>query len=73
MSGSHLQSQSKSRRQMMVFMPLVVVLIGQFCCDVIGRHKSCSDWSVIVLLLLLICLLFVEVCRFRLKSRMNRL
>ena len=23
---------------MMVFMPLVVVLIGQFCCDGIGRQ-----------------------------------
>ena len=27
----------KSRRQTMVFMPLVLVWIGQFCCDVIGR------------------------------------
>ena len=36
LSGSHLQSQVKSRRQMMVFMPLVVVWIGQFCRDVIG-------------------------------------
>ena len=25
---------------MMVFMPLVVVLIGQFCHDVIGRHPD---------------------------------
>ena len=40
LSGSHLQSQVKSRRQMMVFMPLVVVLIGQFCHDVIGRHPD---------------------------------
>ena len=31
LSGSHLQSQVKSVSQMMVFMPLVVVLIGQFC------------------------------------------
>ena len=31
LSGSHLQSQVKSRRQMMVFMPVVLVLIGQFC------------------------------------------
>ena len=23
----------------MVFMPLVVILIGQFCCDVIGRQN----------------------------------
>ena len=36
LSGSHLQSQVKSRRQMMVFMPLVLVLIGQFCRDQIG-------------------------------------
>ena len=39
LSGSHLQSQVKSRRQMMVFMPLVVVWIGQFCRDVIGRQN----------------------------------
>ena len=38
-SGSHLRSQVKSRRQMMVFMPLVVVLIGPFCHDVIGRQN----------------------------------
>ena len=30
LSGSHLQSQVNSHRQMMVFMPLVIVLIGQF-------------------------------------------
>ena len=29
----------KSRSQMMVFMPLVLVWIGQFCCDVIGRQN----------------------------------
>ena len=39
LSGSHLHSQVKSRRQMMVFMPLVLVLIGQFCRDVIGRQN----------------------------------
>ena len=39
LSGSHLQSQMKSRRQMMVFMPLVLVLIGQFYRDVIGRQN----------------------------------
>ena len=38
-SGSHLQSQVKSLCQMMVFMPLVLVLIGQFCRDVIGRQN----------------------------------
>ena len=47
---------------MMVFnMPLVVIWIGQFCRDVIDR---CSDWSVVVL----ICLLLVEVCQLRLRS-----
>ena len=39
LSGSHLQSQVKSRRYMAVFMPLVVVWIGQFCRDVIGRRN----------------------------------
>ena len=39
LSGSHLQSQVKSRRQMMVFMPLVVVWTGLFCRDVIGRQN----------------------------------
>ena len=36
---------------MMVFMPLVLVLIGQFCRGVIGhssKRESCSDWSVAV-------------------------
>ena len=43
LSCSHLQSQVnsqvKSRRRMMVFMHLVVVWIGQFCRDVIGRQN----------------------------------
>ena len=39
LSGSHLQSQVKSGRQIMVFMPLVLVWIGQFCRDVIGRQN----------------------------------
>ena len=39
LSGSHLQSQVKSRRQMMVFMPLVMVWIGQFCHYVIGPQN----------------------------------
>ena len=43
LSSSHLQSQAKSRREMMVFMYLVVVWICQFYRDV--------DWSVVVLLL----------------------
>ena len=39
LSGSRLQSQVESPRQMMVFMPLVVVWIGQFCRGVIGRQN----------------------------------
>ena len=39
LSGSHLQSQVKSRPQMMVFMSLVAVLIGQFGREAIGRHE----------------------------------
>ena len=40
LTGNHLvQSQVKSCRQMMVFMSLVLVLIGQFCRDVIGRQN----------------------------------
>ena len=43
LSSSHLQSQVKSRREMMVLMYLVVVWICQFYRDV--------DWSAVVLLL----------------------
>ena len=39
LSGSRLQSQVKSCCQMMAFMSLVLVLIGEFCCDVIGRQN----------------------------------
>ena len=39
LSGSHLQSQVKNRYQMMVFMTLVLVLIGQFCHNVIGHQN----------------------------------
>ena len=39
-SGSHLQSQVKSVSQTMVFMPLGLVWIGQFCRDVIGCKKN---------------------------------
>ena len=41
LSGSHLQSQVKTCRQMMVFacMPWVGVWSGQFCGDVIGRQN----------------------------------
>ena len=62
----------KSHRQMMVFMPLVVVWIGQFCCDVIG-HQNVKVVVIVVLLLFSICLLFVEVCQFHLRSCMSHL
>ena len=47
---------------MMVFMPLVMVWIGQFCCDVIG----CQNVKVVVMVgscfcCYFLCLLFVEV------------
>ena len=47
LSGSH-------RRQMMVFMPLVVVWIGQFCRDMIGRQNV----KVVVIGRLLFCCYF---------------
>ena len=38
LSGSHLNSESSEESSsLMVFMSLVLVLIGQFCRDVIGR------------------------------------
>ena len=43
LSGSRLQSQVESPRQMMVFMSLVVVWIGQFCRGVIGRQNVKSQ------------------------------
>ena len=45
LSGSHLQSQVKSRHQKMVFMPLVMVLIAQFCRDVIGFQNMKSMYG----------------------------
>ena len=51
LSGSHLQSQVKSCRQMNVFMPLVLVWIGQFC----------IAWSVVVLLLSVVVLLLFSI------------
>ena len=62
LSGSHLQSEEKSRQ------PLVLVLIGQFCPDVIV-HQNVKVVVIGRLLLLLfsICLLFVGfVCMSRL-------
>ena len=50
----------KSRRQMMVFMSLVLVLIGPFCRDVIGRQNvKVVAIGLLLLLLFLIRLLFV--------------
>ena len=47
---------------MMVFMPLVLVWIGQFCRAVIGRQNvKVTDWSVVVLLFFSIRLLFVVI------------
>ena len=42
---------------MMVFIPLVFVLIGQFCCDVIG-HQNVNVAVISRLLFLLFLLLF---------------
>ena len=67
LSSIHRPSQMKSHRQMMVFMSLVLVLIGQFCRDVIGRQNV----KVVVigrLLLLLFSIRLLFVCRFRLRS-----
>ena len=50
LGSQHLQSQV----EMMVFMPVVMVWIGQFCHDVIywmSKCERCSDWSVVFLLL----------------------
>ena len=54
---------------MMVFMSLVLVLIGQFCHDVIGHQKSesCSDWSVVVAVIFYLSI----VCWFCLRSCMS--
>ena len=61
LSGSHLQSQVTSRPQMMVFMPLILVWIGQFCRDVIGRQNV----KVVVIGRLLLCCYFRSVyCLF---------
>ena len=53
-------------------MSLVLVLIGQFCHDVIGRQKvkvNCSDWSVVVAVIFDPSI----VCWFRLRSCMSHL
>ena len=46
LSGSYLQSQVKSLRQMKVFMPLVVILIGQFCRELSGSQDLKLQWLV---------------------------
>ena len=59
---------------MMVFMPLVVVWIDQFCRgDWSSKHESCSYWLDVVLLQFSIHLLFVEVCQFGLRSCVSHL
>ena len=47
LSGSHLQTQVKSRRQMMVFMPLVTVDLNHN-----QRHKCLSSFQVMIYQLL---------------------
>ena len=49
---------------MMVFMSLVLVLIGQFCRDVIG-HQNVKVVVIGQLLLLLFSIRLLFVCRFR--------
>ena len=39
LSSSHFQSQAKSRGHAIVFMPLVLIWIGQFCGGVIGSQN----------------------------------
>ena len=54
----------KSRRQMMVFMPPVLDLIGQFCRFVIGPQNV----KIVVigqLIFLLFSIRLLSVCRFR--------
>ena len=61
LSGSHLQIQVKSRRQMMVFMYLVLVLMGRIFRDVIGRKNvKVVVIGRLLLLLFSIRLLFVD-------------
>ena len=50
---------------MMVFMPLVLVLIGQFCHDVIGRQNVKVVVIGRLLLLFSICIYCLFVCFVR--------
>ena len=59
----------KSRHQVMVFMSLIMVWIGQFCCDVNGyQNVKVAVTARLLLLLFSIRLLFVEVCQFHFRS-----
>ena len=63
------------RAKMVVFMPLTVVWMGQFCRNVIG-HQNVKVAVICVgcyVLLHSIRLLVVDVCQFRLRSCMSRL
>ena len=68
LSRSPLQSQVKSHRQMMIFMPLVMVLIGHFChvIDHLNIIVAAIGW--LLFYVFLIHVLFVEVCWFCLRS-----
>ena len=57
---------------MMVFMSLVLVLIGQFCRDVID-HQNVKVVVISQLLLLLFFIHLLFVCRSSLRSCMSRL
>ena len=58
LNGSHLQSQVKSPRQMMVLMPLVFTWIGQLCRYVIVRLNV----NVVVIGRLLFGCYFPSIC-----------
>ena len=66
LSGSHLQSQVKSRRQWYLCLWSCFGWVS-FVVIWSSKHESCSEWSVVVLLLFLIRLLFV--CWFPLRSK----
>ena len=65
----------ESRRQMMVFMPLVLALIGQFCRDLIGRQnvKVLVICRLLFVVAVVLDLRLLFVCRFCLRSCMSRL
>ena len=65
----------ESRRQMMVFMPLVLALIGQFCRDLIGRQnvKVLVICRLLFVVAVVLDLRLLFVCRFCLRSCVSRL